>query len=240
MKKKSVLMGLAIFMAVAMALASLPLLALGQGGNTQSTCPNSASTATSASAGQINAVAYHDEWRHLWEDHVWYTRETITDILTSSPDTNASIDRLIMVANDTRDMLRPFYGAQADVFYTQLVGHFTIAAQIVTGVSNGADVTPLVNDWFANARNMSMIMQQMNPQFWAFGPVNAMWDQHLNLTIQEATQFAKGQFGASIATFDLIENQGLMMADLFSNGIMNQFPGQFSNQNCITSLNTTM
>jgi hypothetical protein len=80
----------------------------------------------------------------------------------------------------------------------------------------------------------------MNPQFWVFGPVNAMWDQHLNLTIQEATQFAKGQFAASIATFDQIENQGLMMADLFSNGIMNQFPQDFSNKACITSLNTTM
>lgn len=228
-------MGLAIAVVAIMAMASIPLLALGDGNNTASTCPNNAPAASSTSGGQLSAVTFHDQWRHIWEDHVWYTRETIIDILTNSSSTTATVDRLIMVANDTRDVLRQYYGAQADAFYTQLVGHFTIAAQIVTGLRTSADVTTLVNDWFANAMNMSVTMNQMSPQFWMVGPVNAMWDNHLNLTIQEATQYFKGQFAASIATFDLIENQGLMMADLFSNGIMNQFSNNFSERGCVPS-----
>jgi hypothetical protein len=79
----------------------------------------------------------------------------------------------------------------------------------------------------------------MNPQFWQVEPVNAMWNTHLNLTIQEASQFFNGQYAASIATFDMIEDQGLMMADLFSNGIMDQFPQDFTARGCIVSSNMT-
>ncbi len=226
--KRRALASLALAVVAVMAVASVPLLALGDDGRATS-CPDIPQTTDD----QISAVEFHDQWRFLWEDHVWYTREAIIDILTESPSTNATIDRLIRVANDTRDMMRPFYGDQVDDFYTQLVGHFTIAAQIVAGARDGANVTGLINAWFDNARNMTVLMNRMNPEFWGISEVNAMWNEHLNLTIQEALQYLMGQYAESIATFDLIEAQGVAMGDMFSNGIMNQFPDRFSNLSCV-------
>ncbi len=229
--KRRALASLALAVVAIMAVASVPLLALGDDGRATS-CPDSPQMPD----GQISAVEFHDLWRALWEDHVWYTREAIIDILTQSPSTNATIDRLIMVANETREMMRPFYGDQVDDFYPELVGHFAIAAQIVAGARDGANVTGLINDWFDNARNMTILMNRMNPNFWGISEVNAMWNEHLNLTIQETLQYLMGQYAESIATFDLIEAQGLEMADMFSNGIMCQFPDRFTDLSCITML----
>ncbi len=231
--KKSIV-GLAFATVMILAVASVPLLALGDNGRAVT------STGPSANSGNMtSAVEFHDDWRYLWEDHVWYTREAVIDILTASNSTNATVDRLLQVAADTREMMRPFYGDQVDDFYTELVGHFTIAAQIVAGVRDGENVTGLVGDWFTNAQNMTEIMNGMNPMHWRTGEVNAMWNDHLNLTIQEALQYNEGQFNESIATFDEIEDQGVMMGDMFSNGIMCQFPEQFCGMNCLPDNSST-
>ena len=94
-------------------------------------------------------------------------------------------------------------------------------------------MTCLVDDWCVNAQNKSKIMNKMNPEFWKVNEVNAMWNEHLNLTLEETLQYSKGQYAESIATFDEIEDQGVSMGDMFSNGIMGQFPEKFSGICCV-------
>jgi len=235
------LKGLALSLVVIMAIASIPLLALaGDDGQQTCTSPTNDDLQCEDDTAMVDAVLFREQWRELWEDHVWYTREAIIGILDDAPWTNQTVERLLEVAVDTREALRPYYGSQADTFYPALVSHFTIAAQIVQGVRDGTDVTSLLNDWYANARDLSEIMNSMNPQFWEADEVFAMWSEHLNLTVQEATQQFNGQYSESVATFDMIDDQGLEMADMFSNGIMNQFPERFSNRDCVPSLSSGM
>jgi len=228
-----VLKGMAIALVAALAVVSVPLLALadngGPGAGGQQGCPGAATDG-------ISAVAFREDWREIWEDHVWYTREAIIGILTDSASTSEAVNQLLLVAAETREIMRPFYGDQVDAFYTELVGHFTLAAETVQTLKAGGDVNPVVERLFANAENMSILMNNMNPQFWRLDEVNAMWDEHLDLTIQEAVQYFSGDFAGSAATFNMISDQGLEMADMFSNGIMDQFPDRFNNRACVLGL----
>ncbi|MBI0584697.1 MAG: hypothetical protein ISF22_10810 [Methanomassiliicoccus sp.] len=237
--KNTAIIGLVLSIAAIIVLAGGPLLTPGQGDRGAGSSGDRTAVPPSSTCGAVSAVQFHNEWRAVWEEHVWWTREVIIGILDNANWTDTSVNRLIKVTNDTREMLRPYYGDQADTFYTELVGHFTIAAQIVTGVREGTNVTSLVQDWFANAANLTRVMNAMNPQFWPAGEVNAMWNEHLNLTIQEATAQAQGDYALSVPTFDLIELQGRMMGDLFSNGIMMQFPDQFRGMSCVEALNAS-
>jgi len=51
-----------------------------------------------------------------------------------------------------------------------------------------------------------------------------MWYKHLALTKAEAVAILTGNYIKGIAIFDQIEEEALMMADDFAEGIVQQFP----------------
>jgi hypothetical protein len=55
-----------------------------------------------------------------------------------------------------------------------------------------------------------------------------MMREHLDLTAAEAVAHLSGDFEASIAAYDEVHRQILMMADFLSNGIIRQFPSKFT------------
>lgn len=51
--------------------------------------------------------------------------------------------------------------------------------------------------------------------------------EHLDETLAEAVDELNGKYPASVAEYQAIELHILAMADLFSSGIMRQFPNRF-------------
>jgi hypothetical protein len=181
-------------------------------------------------AQKTSRLVYHDEWRKLWEDHITWTRVVILGILDGLPGTNTYVDRLLQNPGDMAAALKPYYGDQADVLGGLITDHLTIAAQLLTAAKNGD--TAGFNDakvrWYANAHDIAVQMNKMNPQFWPLQETEQMWDEHLDATLDEATANLTGDYGAEVAAYDKVHDLALIMADFFSNGVMQQFPNRFS------------
>src|SRR5918999_187082 len=77
-------------------------------------------------------VALRNEMRRLWEDHITWTRLAIISLTTDSPDTEATVGRLLENQTDIGDAVKPFYGdAAGNALMRQLKQHILIAADVV-------------------------------------------------------------------------------------------------------------
>jgi hypothetical protein len=175
-------------------------------------------------------VAFHDELRRLWEDHVTWTRLAIISLTTDAPDTEATVGRLLKNQTDIGNAIKPFYGEAAGLELTRLLrDHILIAADLIAAAKAGdeADVVEAQSRWTANADEIAGFLAGANPRSWTLEEMKAMLQEHLRLTTNEAVARLQRNWAADIAAYDEIHLQALGMADMLSNGIIRQFPGSF-------------
>jgi hypothetical protein len=226
---------LALTMLVAL-FSALVALAVA-GGHDAAAHGNGVQHATNASAAAADApvvtprvVAFHDEMRRLWEDHVTWTRLAIISLTTDAPDTEATVGRLLENQTDIGDAIKPFYGEAAGQELTRLLGdHILIAADLIAAARAGNEtaVADAQSRWTANADEIAAFLAGANPRSWELDEMKTMLHEHLRLTANEAIARIQGDWAADIAAYDDIHLQALGMADMLSNGIIKQFPARF-------------
>ena len=173
----------------------------------------------------------HDSMRKLWSDHVAYTRLFIVSAIAGTPDKDAHTQRLLQNQTDIGNAVAQFYGAEAGNKLTALLkDHILIAANIVTAAKAGdnAKVTSENTRWRQNATDIAKFLNGANPKHWPEATVQSMMFDHLNQTLDEATNQLKGNYAQSIKDYDRAMDHILMMADALSDGIAAQFPAKFS------------
>lgn len=177
---------------------------------------------------KMSAMDFHDQWRKLWEDDVWWTRMVIIGVLDDLGGAGNYTARLLQNVPDMVNTLKPFYGESATQLGNLLQDHLLIAAQILTEAKAGHNITQLVNTWYQNANAISMKMNQFNPKFWNLVATQDFWKMHLDLTLEEAVAHLSKDWAADVAAFDKIHVEALKMADFISSGIVKQFPNTFT------------
>jgi hypothetical protein len=176
------------------------------------------------------AVAFHDEMRRLWEDHITWTRLAIISLTTDAPDTEATVGRLLENQADIGDAIKPFYGEAAGQELTRLLReHILIAADLIAAAKAGdpAAVAEAQSRWTANADEIAGFLARANPRSWDLEEMKAMLREHLRLTTDEVLARLQSEWTADVAAYDEIHLQALGMADMLSSGIIKQFPGRF-------------
>jgi hypothetical protein len=177
-----------------------------------------------------NTVAFHDEMRKLWEDHVTWTRLAIISLTGDTPDTEASVGRLLQNQTDIGDAIKPFYGDAAGQELTRLLrDHILIAADLIAAARSGdqAAVAATQSRWTANADEIAAFLAGANLREWDLDEMKTMLHEHLRLTANEAVARIQGDWAADVAAYDEIHVQALGMADMLSSGIIKQFPARF-------------
>lgn len=176
------------------------------------------------------AVALRTDMRKLWEDHIVWTRLAIISLTTGSPDTEATVARLLQNQTDIGNAVKPFYGKAAGNELTrQLRQHILIAADVIAAAKAG-DQTKLADAqarWSQNGDDIAAVLASVNPRHWKLAKMKSELRMHLKLTTEEAVARLTGNWTADVTAYDKIHHHALHMSDLLSAGIVKQFPKRF-------------
>jgi len=218
-------------------LSAVAALAVSDGGadahGTDSHHANQATTAITVSktaTATKKGLALHDGMRKLWEDHITWTRLAIISLEGGTPDTDATVTRLLRNQSDIGDAIKPFYGEAAGNQLTQLLReHILIAADIIAAAKAGdsANLADAQQKWIANADEIAALLHSANPRYWPLDVMKAEMHMHLKLTTEEAVAHLQGDWDADVAAYDKVHDHILHMADLLSDGLIKQFPSRF-------------
>lgn len=223
--KRPIPLSLTMLIAVFSALAALGA----SGGQHMDMNANAATVHHHASANR--ALTLRLDMRKLWEDHVTWTRLAVISLTTKSPDTSASVARLLQNQADIGNAIKPYYGAAAGNQLTALLRrHILVAADLIAAALKGdaAQVGAQQARWTANADEIARFLNRANPRFWKLGPTRTMLHDHLRLTTNEVLARLQQQWAADVKAYDEIHRQALQMADMLTSGIVGQFPQRFA------------
>jgi len=190
---------------------------------------NAAAHAAPVSSSQ---AALRSNMRVLWEDHVMWTRLAIISLTTGSPDTTATVGRLLRNQADIGNAVKPFYGTAAGNKLTaELRKHILIAADVIAAAKAGdkAKLADAQARWRSNANDIAALLASVNPRYWTAARMKAEMSKHLALTTQEAVARLQGRWAADVAAYDQVQHHILHMSDLLADGLVKQFPDRFEN-----------
>jgi hypothetical protein len=176
------------------------------------------------------AVALRTDMRKLWEDHIVWTRLAIISLTTGSPDTEATVGRLLKNQTHIGNAVKPFYGKAAGNELTrQLRQHILIAADLIAAAKAGnkAKLADETARWQRNADDIAGVLNSVNPRHFKLAPLKAEMRMHLKLTTDEAVARLQGNWAADVAAYDKIHRHILHMSDYLSDGLVRQFPKRF-------------
>jgi hypothetical protein len=175
-------------------------------------------------------LALRSDMRQLWEDHIVWTRLAIISLTTDSPDTEATVGRLLANQTHIGNAVKPFYGKAAGNELTrQLRTHILIAADLIAAAKAG-DQVKLAEEqasWARNGDDIAKVLSSVNPRYWKLGTMKAEMATHLRLTTEEAVARLQGNWKADVAAYDKIHRHILHMSDLLADGLIKQFPARF-------------
>jgi len=187
-------------------------------------------TRTFAGDNTIGKAAFRQDMRKLWEDHIVWTRLFVISALADLPDKQATTERLLQNQVDIGNAVKPFYGEAAGNKLTELLKeHILIAAELV-GAAKAKDAAKqqdATKRWSANADEIAMFLSGANPKNWPAGEMKSMMHEHLDATTAEVVARLTGDWAGDVAAYGRIHNQILGMADMLSEGIIDQFPQKF-------------
>jgi hypothetical protein len=175
-------------------------------------------------------LALRNEMRKLWEDHVTWTRMVIVSVAADLPDRQAAVGRLLANQDDLGDAIKPYYGDAAGERLSELLReHIVIAADVLAAAKAGDSdaLNAALERWYDNGNEIAAFLNAANPRSWPLEEMRAMLREHLDLTTNEAVARLGGDWDADVRAYDRAHEQVLGMADMLSEGIVDQFPGRF-------------
>jgi hypothetical protein len=210
-------------LAAAIAAVALATAACGSG--------QSGSNAAPTQSANTKASTLHDNMRTLWQDHGTWTRLTIVSLADNSPDLQVTQDRLLANQTDIGNAIKPYYGVDAGSKLTALLQqHITTAAGVLKAAKTGnaAEVDQAKAAFYANGNQIAEFLHNANPGNWPLDATQNMMKTHLDQVVEMGSDELTHRYAESVGVWNAYRDHILAMADTLSNGIMKQFPDQFS------------
>jgi hypothetical protein len=186
--------------------------------------------ATAPAALTQTQVVLRSDMRRLWEDHITWTRLAIISLTTNSPDTEATVGRLLRNQTDIGNAVKPFYGKAAGNELTkQLRRHILIAAEVIAAAKAGqtGKLADAQARWAENGNDIAAVLSRANPRYWKLPAMKAELRMHLKLTTEEVVARLQRNWKGDVAAYEKIHRHALHLSDVLSDGLIKQFPRRF-------------
>lgn len=175
------------------------------------------------------AMTVKTDWRKLWGDQAFLTRNLIFCIIDGLPGTDHTINRLLQNQTAIGNAIKPFYGEETGNKLADLLKvHISLTMGIIkeTAGGNTATLEKLKGVWYANAQQVSALLCRNNPGLMPATFKTAM-NNYLHFTAEEAMQRQHQAYDTDMLAYDKATTEILKVADLIAEGITGQFPGEF-------------
>lgn len=186
--------------------------------------------ASQAESGNSAAAKLKEDMRKLWTDLTVWTRSYIVSAAAGLEDQRDVVARLLKNQEDIGNAFKPYYGDAAGSQLTKLLNeHLRIAEKVVEAAKNQQQVElkNLYTDWYQNADDIADLLSSLNMN-WTLNELRDMLHAHLQQMTDVVDARLKKDGSAEIAAFDQGEDNILLVADTLTEGIVKQFPQQFS------------
>jgi hypothetical protein len=176
------------------------------------------------------ALAFHDAMRSLWQAHGTWTERAIVDYVGELPDAKLAIDRLLQNQAEIGEAVKPYYGAKGAAQLTKLLTeHIEAAVAVLVAAKSGdaAATSKAKSAFYANGNQIARFLHTANPHHWSLKEMQTMMRIHLDQVVGLAVDQLTGRYSAAIGLYDAYIDHILDMADMLSDGIIQQFPARF-------------
>jgi hypothetical protein len=171
----------------------------------------------------------NNDMRLAWEQHVYWIRMLLISLAEKLNDQTPTTDRLLRNPGDIASIFNRYYSSSvANLIQQLLTEHLQIGADLITALRDNQHnkANELTQQWYQNADKMAEAFSSINP-YYNEQNIKSMLYRHLDLTTQQVVKRLAGDYQGDIMAFDLVELEALEMADMFTDGIMRQFPQSF-------------
>lgn len=190
-----------------------------------------AATAQSAGSSCDEEVGLYTAMHDLWSDHMQWTYATVDAFFHNPDQVGPTLNRLLANQADIGAALVPFYGQAAGDQLTDLLTiHINQAVPVLQAAQDGDDaaLAAALDDWYANAEDIADFLSAANPDNWPQSATRPMMEMHIDTTVVYSVDLLTGDYAASIEHFDEANHHMMMLADTLANGLVAQFPENFS------------
>ncbi len=184
---------------------------------------------TSIITNSIATSELNSSMKRLWEEHVARTRNVMLCIVDKLPGTDEAINRLHQNKIEIGNAIKPYYGTAAGEQLTALLEtHITILLEVfhAAQAGNTEAISEANKRWFSNADLITEFLCTTNPYLQETDMKIIMKDLLL-LTNDQTNQRIKKDYTADIVAYDKAQTEITKLADIFSKGIVQQFPEKF-------------
>lgn len=162
----------------------------------------------------------------LWEQHVTWNRNVMLCIIDELPGTEQALERLRQNKVEIGNSIKPYYGNAAGEKLTSLLNaHVSISVEVMTLAKKGkhTQLGEANTRWYANADDIAAFLAGLN-SYWATDKIQLIIKEQLRFTTTQAVCRINKDYKADIIAYDKAHADVLQMAELFSEGIVKQFP----------------
>ncbi|HOZ97182.1 MAG TPA: hypothetical protein PKY86_01560 [Niabella sp.] len=175
-------------------------------------------------------VELNNAMHKLWADHMQWTYATVDAYFNNTDALQSNLNRLLQNQKDIGAAIAPFYGSAAgNQLSALLTTHINQAVPVLQSAKSGdqAALGKALEDWNKNAQDIADFLSAANPKQWPKNEMREMMSGHISQTTTYAVDLLKKDYQKAVANYELTNHHMMMMADMLSIGIANQFPEKF-------------